>query len=188
MFVFDVETLDTNSHAVILSAGIIHIEDNTRPSYDEMVANGLFVKFNSKDQIDRLHRTVSKDTLAWWAKQHKSVRDVSMKPSPDDLSPEDGLAMLMKYVSKYPRTNIVWTRGSLDQMVIDDLATQLDFNPIMEYNCYRDIRTAIDIFTGSTNGYCDVGYPGFDRACVIKHHPVHDCALDGMQLLYGKAV
>jgi len=39
---------------------------------------------------------------------------------------------------------------------------------------------------GTTNGYVDVDHPLFKRHEVIKHHPVHDCALDAMQLMYGK--
>jgi hypothetical protein len=58
---------------------------------------------------------------------------------------------------------------------------------ITSYAAWRDIRTAVDILTGSTNGYCDVVYDGFDRHEVIKHHPVHDCALDAMMLMYGKS-
>jgi hypothetical protein len=51
---------------------------------------------------------------------------------------------------------------------------------------WRDMRTAVDLLSGGTNGYCDVVHPKFNRADVIKHHPVHDCALDAMMLLYGK--
>jgi hypothetical protein len=74
----------------------------------------------------------------------------------------------------------------MDQMVIDSLAKKLDMQPITEYNMWRDIRTAVDLLTGSSNGYCDVDHPLFNRASVIKHHPVHDCALDAMMLMYGK--
>lgn len=59
---------------------------------------------------------------------------------------------------------------------------------ITGYAQWRDIRTAVDIMYGSTNGYCSVEHPDFARHNVIKHHPVHDCALDVMMLLYGKQV
>jgi hypothetical protein len=52
---------------------------------------------------------------------------------------------------------------------------------------WRDVRTAVDLMGGGTNGYCDVIHPLFERAQVIKHHPVHDCALDAMMLMYGKS-
>jgi hypothetical protein len=58
--------------------------------------------------------------------------------------------------------------------------------PITGYAMWRDVRTAVDILYGTTNGYVEVDHPLFDRTAVIKHHPVHDCALDAMQLLYGK--
>ena len=53
---------------------------------------------------------------------------------------------------------------------------------------WRDVRTAVDCLYGSSNGYVEVVKDGFDRAAVIKHHPVHDCALDAMMLMYGKQV
>jgi hypothetical protein len=71
-------------------------------------------------------------------------------------------------------------------MVIDSLAKKFALQPLTDYNRWRDVRTAVDILCGTTNGYTDVVYPGFERAAVIKHHPVHDCALDAMQLMYGK--
>ena len=90
--------------------------------------------------------------------------------------------MLFRSASK----QTMWARGSLDQMVIDNLARAVDLQPITGYNMWRDVRTAVDIMYGTTNGYVEVEKEGFQRAAVIKHHPVHDCALDIMQLMYGK--
>ena len=73
-------------------------------------------------------------------------------------------------------------------MAIDSLAKKLDMHSITDYNMWRDVRTAVDILYGTSNGYTDVVHPEFRRHEVIKHHPVHDCALDAMQLMYGKQV
>lgn len=101
---------------------------------------------------------------------------------------EDAMKVLHNYMNKFVNaTNqTMWARGSLDQMAIDSLAKKLDMQPITGYNMWRDVRTAVDLLSGSSNGYCDVKHPTFDRAQVIKHHPVHDCALDVMMMLYGK--
>jgi hypothetical protein len=80
----------------------------------------------------------------------------------------------------------MWARGSLDQMAIDSLAVKFGLEELTGYAQWRDVRTAIDILYGTTNGYVEVVHPLFQRHQVIKHHPVHDCALDAMQLLYGK--
>lgn len=188
MFLFDVETLGVDSNAVILSAALIHFDPTKKPSYQDLLDDALFVKFYAKEQVE-MGRSVDKNTLQWWKGQHPHVQDVSLKPNADqDQSAVTGVQLLQQYVNKYDPNHeaTMWARGSLDQIVIDHLTGKLDLEPITGYNRWRDVRTAVDLLTGSSNGYCDVDYPGFDRSEVIKHHPVHDCALDAMMLMYGK--
>lgn len=188
MFVFDVETLGVESTTVILSAAIVHFDAAKNPSYQDLLDGALFVKLNAKDQLQRLDRTLDMGTLEWWKNQHEYVRSVSLDPSGHDLLAEDAIRKLHDYMNKFPNANkmTMWTRGSLDQMAIDSLCKKVDMQLLTGYNMYRDVRTAIDCFTGSSNGYCNVDHPTFNRAAVIKHHPVHDCALDAMMLMYGK--
>ena len=188
MFLFDVETLGVESTAVILSAALIHFNPEDKPSYQDLLDNACFVKIKSKDQAERLKRTVDLGTLEWWSNQHEYVRSVSFDPKASDLTPEQAIEQLHNYMNRFPDANkqTMWARGSLDQMVIDSLAKKLDMQPITGYNMWRDVRTAVDILYGTTNGYVEVDHPTFQRASVIKHHPVHDCALDAMQLMYGK--
>jgi hypothetical protein len=85
MLVFDVETLGTYSDSVVASAGVVFVDETRNQSYDEMVQEGLFVKFDIAYQIKQLKRKVDPETIEWWNKQHKSIRDYSMKPLPTDL-------------------------------------------------------------------------------------------------------
>jgi hypothetical protein len=188
MFIFDVETLGVESNAVILSAALIHFDPEKRPTYQDLLDNACFVKLNAKDQAKRLGRTVDVGTLEWWSNQHEYTRSVSFDSNSTDMYAEDALKELHNYMNKIINANgqTMWARGSLDQMAIDSLAKKLDMQPITGYNMWRDVRTAVDLMSGGTNGYCDVNHPLFERAQVIKHHPVHDCALDAMMLMYGK--
>jgi len=188
MFIFDVETLGVESNAVILSAALIHFDPEKRPTYQDLLDNACFVKLKAKDQGYRLDRTIDSGTLEWWATQHDYVKKVSFEPNSTDLIAEDAITILHNYMNKIPNSEkqTMWARGSLDQMVIDSLAKKLDMQPITGYAMWRDVRTAVDILYGTTNGYVEVVHPLFDRTAVIKHHPVHDCALDAMQLMYGK--
>jgi len=140
------------------------------------------------DQIKRLNRSVDMGTLEWWQNQHEYVRSVSFDKNSTDVLAEDAITILHNYMNKFPNSQkqTMWARGSLDQMVIDSLAKKLDMQPITDYNMWRDVRTAVDLLYGTINGYCEVDHPLFERAQVIKHHPVHDCALDAMMLMYGK--
>ena len=186
---FDIETLGVESTTVILSAAIIHFNPEDKPSYDDLLNKALCVKFDSRDQVTRLKRTVDKNTIKWWGEQSEYVRNLAFNPSRGDVTAEEGIKQLSEYVDKYNgREQTMWARGSLDQMAIDSLAKKLDLQAITHYSKWRDVRTAVDIMYGTTNGYCKVEHPTFRDSMVSKHHPVHDCALDIMMLLYGKSV
>ena len=191
MFMFDIETLGIESTTVVLSAAIIQFdpEVDTDISFRELVERGLFVKFDAKDQVKRLDRTMTKSTLDWWNKQGEHQQKLSFVPDKDrDMITEDGLMLIRDYINKYhrgadPQTLTIWARGSLDQMAIDSLALKAGIDPIAPFNRWRDVRTAIDLMTDSKNGYWKVEGLNWDE--VAKHDPVHDCALDVLMLLRG---
>jgi hypothetical protein len=193
MFMFDIETLGIESTAVVLSAAIICFdpEKDSDISFRELVERGLLVKFDAKDQVKRLDRTMTKSTLDWWGKQGDYQQKLSFVPDASrDLITEDGLQAIRKYINQYhrgadPQTMTIWARGSLDQMAIDSLALKAGVEPIAPFNRWRDVRTAIDLMTDSKNGYCTVR--DLDRDEVVKHDPVHDCALDILMLLRGES-
>jgi hypothetical protein len=189
VFIFDIESLGVESNAVILSAAIIHFDPEKRPIYQDLLGDACFVKFNVQEQTNA-GRTISKSTFDWWKEQHRYVKEVSLHPSRDDVSMKTGIKTLHEYMAKFPNADkqTMWARGSLDQLVIDSLCVQVGMQEITGYHMWRDVRTAVDLLYGTTNGYVEVDHPLFKRHEVIKHHPVHDCALDAMQLMYGKQV
>jgi len=187
MFMFDIETLDAESTAVVLSASIIHFDLGEQYTYEQLLESACFVKFDAKEQIS-MKRTIDKGTVDWWAGQHEYVRSVSLTPKKDDLTSLDGINRIKEYIAKYPeKDQTFWARGSLDQMCIDSLCKSVKVDLITNYNVWRDVRTAVDLLceTGK-GGYADIVHPTFQRHNVIKHHPTHDCALDIMMLIYGK--
>lgn len=193
MFMFDIETLGIESTTVVLSAAIIHFdpEVDTNISFKELVQRGLLVKFDAKDQVKRLNRTMTKSTLDWWNKQGEYQQKLSFVPDASrDMISENGIEAIRKYINQYhrgadPQTLTIWARGSLDQMAIDSLALKAEVEPIAPFNRWRDVRTAIDLMTDSKNGYCTVRELNRDE--VAKHDPVHDCALDILMLLRGES-
>lgn len=185
MFMFDIETLGKKSDAVILSIGCIYFDPDVKYSYADLVNQAFFVKFDAKDQMKRLHRSVNKSTIDWWAKQCDIVRRKSFTPHETDMKFEHGYDQFRAWANfKNDSKCAVWARGTLDQLVLDDIQEQIGLEPIFHYARWRDVRTAIDLLYNTQNGYCKV--KDFDsQAHVYKHDPVHDCAFDVMQLLYG---
>ena len=184
MLVFDIETLDLESTCVILSAAMVYFEENS--TYESIVENSLFVKFDAKEQIQKYKRTVSKSTLDWWAKQCDFARNTSLTVSKNDISAYDGIKLLRDYLKVDPSPNkIIWTRGNLDQLAIDSLCNAVGVPPLLKYNQYRDVRTGLDLLAStSENGYCKVSLPDFTIQKVVKHDPVSDAAYDAIMLLY----
>lgn len=188
MYMFDIETLGVESTTVVLSAAIIAFDPNDKSlTYDDYISEALFVKFDVQEQVNKYKRTIDKSTIEWWSNQHDYVRKVSFIPSEDDdLEAIEGINRLRDYIGDAGK-NTFWARGSLDQMAIDSLCKVTGQELLAPYNQWRDVRTALDCLTTTAkNGYCDLTIP-FDKGSnVIKHHPVHDCAYDIMQLVHGK--
>jgi len=185
---FDVETLGKESNSVILSMACIHFDPDSKPSPQQLRDNTFFCKFDAADQIKRLNRTVGRTTMDWWAKQCDNVKIKSFKPNVAiDERFEDGYERMRRWAkSKNEPDSYVWARGNLDQLVLDSMEEQLQIEPIFPFKRWRDVRTAVDFLTGTTNGYCKVNYPGFDPYLhITKHNPIDDCVLDVMQLIYG---
>lgn len=187
MYIFDLETLGIESNAVILSIACIYFNPENKPSYEDMIESAFFVKLNAKDQADRLKRTISKSTLDWWKTQSDQVKIKSFIPSNNDVLAEEALDKFQEWASSFKdfKTSTIWARGNLDQVTIGSLENFLNRKSIFHFARWRDVRTAVDLLSGSNNGYCDVAYPWFNTNMVIKHDPIHDCAYDAMQLMYG---
>lgn len=152
----------------------------------------FFVKLDTKYQIEKLGRQVSRDTVDWWLKQSKEAKVRSFKPSTEDVTPEIAIQKLRQFVfdqTGQSRTTC-YTRGSMDVIVSEHLAKQVDMKLPWVYNDFRDIRTAVDIlYPLSKDGYVGVDLekcPGFDDGSFIAHDPVHDCARDAAMILFGK--
>jgi 3' exoribonuclease, RNase T-like len=196
MFMFDIETMGIESNSVILSAAITHFQfDDTIPDrditpaimlseYQRYIDASCLVKFNAKEQIE-MKRSVVPSTIEWWSKQAEIPRKFAFDISPKDLSAREGIDKIKQYISEKGgiEDQLIWARGTLDQMAIDSLCRYIDVEPIAMYNKWRDVRTALDLIADSTNGYAKIKSFNPDLH-VIKHVPSNDCALDILMMLY----
>jgi hypothetical protein len=189
-FSFDIETLGTTSECVILSAALVYVDIqktkqlSNEELYKYLINESIFVKFNVKEQIEH-NRTTSKSTIDWWKQQDKDIQNVSLLPRKDDVLVVDGLNRLRDYVKENgSNSSPVYIRGNLDGICIDSLAESFKVEPICHWGRYRDFRTAIDLFYGTSNGYVEV--PEFDKNLVKKHNPIHDIVYDSVMFLRGE--
>lgn len=185
MFLLDIETLSTESTAVVLNAAMVYFEDGM--TYENLIESSIFVKFLAKEQIQQYKRHICKDTLEWWSKQSDEIRNNNFNPSQNDVTAAEGILQLKEYMNiSREKTKIIFTRGALDPMCLESLCKSIGVKPLAPYYNFMDVRTALNLMKSTTvRGYCDV--EGFDMAAAKKnkHDPIIDVCLDAMQILYG---
>jgi hypothetical protein len=187
MIIIDLETMGVDSTSVVLSFGATYITEVT-DDYQKMLDSSIFVKFRIDEQF-ALGRTSDPGTCTWWDRQAEQVKVASLYPNPEkDVAVVRGCQLIREWLKgKLSNDESVFARGALDSMVLDSLCRTFDIPQIVSYNKFYDVRTAIDFtYDLAKNGYVDVEHPTFDTSMVLKHHPVHDTAYDGMMLIYGK--
>lgn len=186
MFLFDIETLAVESTAAILSFACTHVTEDTT-DYQSMLDNSIFIKLDVKDQFSK-NRISDEHTLKWWNRQSDLVKQASLIPCDKDLPVIEAMNIFRAWLNKnnFGKSSM-FARGMLDPIVLDSLCRTYDISCPIPHNRWLDVRTAIDIIYDSTTyGYVDIDHPTFELGMVLKHHPAHDCAYDGMMLQYGK--
>lgn len=192
MLFLDIETLGVESTSVILSVGMLYVDDLSPKTYQQLLDKSIFVKLSAKDQIDNYSRVVKKDTLDWWKDQSELARSRNLNPSANDLPVKEAIQILRSWVNKVSKKDDqCWIRGSLDQVCLDSLFKSAGEETLLPYYVYRDVRTAIDFLYPETSrkGYVDIDSElciGFSPDMVLKHSPEYDCALDAAMMLFGK--
>ena len=167
----------------------IFFDARKKPGPEELRDTAFFAKFSVKDQVERFGRGFTRSSLDWWGKQCDIVKAKSFRPDPvSDIPIDVGIEMMRDWSKQFENHDKcwVWARGNLDQLVLDAMEETLAIPPVFFYNRWRDVRTAVDLMTGSTSGYCKVEYDDFDPAHhIMKHDPIDDCVYDAMMLMYG---
>lgn len=186
MFFFDVESLGIESTSVVLSLACTHVTSET-DDYQKMLDNSIMLKLNIKEQFAK-GRVSDESTLKWWDRQSILVKEASLIPRETDIPVVEAIQLFKRWLKDrdFGGQNM-FARGSLDQIVLDSLTRTFDVSSPIAYNRWYDVRTAVDmLYETAIYGYVEVDHPTFKDSMVLKHHPVHDCAYDGMMISYGK--
>lgn len=181
---FDIETLGLRETSVVTSLACVPFTFEGSETYDDLIQNSFYVRFSVEDQIKNYKRTTDASTINWWKSQSEEARAMSIKPSPDGVSLLTGIDSLSTFVeqSDYDlRKSYVMSRGNaFDFPKIESLYYSVNIPCAINTFMARDVRTYIDILTGSSNGQYELknGEPeGF-----VKHHALHDAAFDVVKM------
>ena len=137
----DLETLDTKPSCTILSLGAVKFD----PMSDAEPHSELYFKINIDEQ-SQLGRTVSDDTIAWWAKQDAKVQEEAFSED-GRVGVETVANELTKWIHN---TDVIWGHGyGFDITILEDYYRMLNRPIPWQFWQVRDSRT---LFTAMKNG------------------------------------
>lgn len=136
---FDLETLDTKPSAVILSLGAVRFDPRSFNIEDQVLLMKLDI-----DAQTALGRTMSDDTIEWWSKQAPEIQEEAFSEH-DRTNLEEAIDMFHKFVWN---TDRVWSQGSFDVNIMEDLYRMVGRPIPWNYWQVRDSRTLFDFIDG----------------------------------------
>jgi len=156
-------------------------------TFEELVDNMQFVKFDVKDQVNRFACKVEEGALEFWEKQPKDVRK-QLTPALDDVNIEAFFEYLTGYLED-TKINYWWSRSNIfDPVMLYRFAEDLDdprIKKLLKFWNVRDVRTFIDAkfdFTVKYNRFCPVDDEKEWKSKFQEHNSIHDVAADILRL------
>lgn len=184
-FIFDLETLSTHNNALILSISFCcgdYQRQGPEHAIEYVRERGETYRLPIEMQKNRFGRHVEDDTLAWW-KNHNDAFEVVMSAG-NRIDCSELYPRIVKHLSLYEydqKETVVWLRAPhFDQPILESFFETVHGKKGVPYSHWkiRDVRTAIDIATGSNNGYPENNRDVGDKFGIRKHVPIDDIALD----------
>ena len=158
----DIETLSTQSNAVILSIGAIKFDrDGSLPdSPSEM--DTFYVRV-ARESCEVLGMHVDPETVQWWNNQPAEVREEALENTSERLTIKDALTRFEAWIGK---SELVWGHGDdFDCVILSSAFQSCGMKTPWKFWNTRDTRTLFDI----------AGVRNSDLPSNSKHHPIHDC-------------
>ena len=183
--IFDFETLSQNPiDGVVVSMALLTFSEDilllNGYTYEELLKNVKFIKFNVQDQVDKWNRRIEQSTLEWWSQQSKEAR-ASIKPSPDDISISKMIPWMMSHFDRQKIKTVFTRNNTFDPIIV--MSVCKDFSLPVPYDWWK-IRDTKSFLMGLTYG-ADIKDSFIPPDCenkYVKHDPRHDVVLDVMRL------
>jgi len=158
----DIETLSTQSNAVILSIGALKFDRSGDLPASPEVMDSFYVRV-ARESCEMLGMHVDPETVQWWAGQNEEIRHEALENTSERLSIKDALLQLTSWIG---RSQKIWGHGDdFDCVILSEAYRRCDMKVPWKFWDTRDTRTLFDI----------AGVKNSDLPANSKHHPVHDC-------------
>lgn len=184
--IFDFETLSTDvNQGVVLSLGLLTYTSsrfvNDPYTYDELLENTKYMKFDVTEQVKKYGRKIDKSTLEWWKTQGLDAKKV-LNPDPSlDQSIEKLYSFFVINVNMN-NLKTVFTRGNTFDIPIFEGIVKSTGNDIpYPFWMVRDTRSYLDGLlhgSGQKNSYV----PDCCKDKFVAHDARHDVVMDVMRM------
>ena len=133
----DLETLDTSPRCTVLTVGGVKFDP-----YKDSEPHSEFYFRLDLDEQDRLGRTVTDDTIEWWAKQDPRVKEEAFRE--DDRV---GLKHFLDHLTKWMvGVDVLWGHGyGFDVTIVEDMYRQLSTPIPWNFWQVKDGRTFLSL-------------------------------------------
>jgi len=184
--IYDIETLSQDQHrGVIVSLALLNFDMNRvkygpNYSWDELVDEVAFVKFDVTQQVKEYGREICPETLQWWENQGDKAQK-QLVPTRDDVDIKE---LYSWFVSNVINPDVAYTRNNtFDPVFIQFLCKQFE-NPMPHpWWIVRDTKSTIDGMTWGQD-IKDSFIPEGLEGVFVAHDPRHDVAMDVMRMQY----
>ena len=140
----DIETLDTAQSAVVLSIGAVVFDPHSKE-----LGEKFYVEFTTDlDTQQRVGRTVSAATTAWWMQQGAAAKQIFADPAPEGVrrvSTAQGLTEFASFIARNGGKEAqLWGNGSdFDNVIVGSLFDSFGLTKPWSYSknrCYRTMK------------------------------------------------
>ena len=168
----DIETLGTNSDAVVLSIGACTVTPDG-------VQKVFYSRVNIQQQID-LGRTITESTLRFWFEQDRSVQQSTFGVG-DGPSIREVVGKFYAWLKSHEFPPVYCKGPQFDAAILDSLADSAKVERSVHYRKWRDIRTLEEIITWAgheallidTKGRVESGYHDALADAVAQGEVIH---------------
>jgi hypothetical protein len=133
----DLETIDSGSHAAIVSIGAVYFD------LDDGLGATFYCPVNGAAAVEQYNRTYSDATLGWWAKQSEEAKKVLTDPHALDL--KDALLAFKLFAGDHDTTMInpqMWGNGAdFDCVILGNSYEAVGIKKPWSYSQNRCLRT-----------------------------------------------
>jgi hypothetical protein len=184
--IYDFETLGQDQRkSVVTSLALLSFSEKRYVSnpytYNELLENTKYIKFDVEEQVSVYKRTISKDTLAWWDQQGDQAKKQIVPNRALDQSINKLHQFLIDHIDLQSHRKSFTRGNTFDPIFLDSvLANCGKINP-MHWGSIRDTRSMIE---GMSFGFdLDNGFvPTGLENNFVKHDPRHDIVMDVMRM------